>query len=153
MSLERCRPRCRRNLLKQPDVALSNDIGGTLMNRLFIPAAAVLTFASLGGCAQMQENVDDILSDTGLASTAFECDDDRNLQLSFADGGEEATIRSRGETVRLDLVDTRENGGTRIYENRSGSVRMIDEGDEVHVRIDGKENFDNCQPEDGDRRR
>lgn len=123
------------------------------MNRFLVLTGAAAALALLGGCAQMQDNMDDILSDTGLTATSFACDDDRELRLSFANGGEEATLRSGGETVRLALVDTREGGDTRIYENRAGSVRMVDEGDEVHVQVEGKEDFANCQPEDDDDRR
>lgn len=123
------------------------------MTRFLVPAGTLAALTLLGGCAQMQDNMDEILGSTGLAANTFTCDEDRELQLSFADGGEQATIRSGGESVRLDLVDSREGGDTRVYENRSGSVRMVDEGDEVHVQIEGQENFNNCQPDDDDYRR
>ncbi len=123
------------------------------MLRLVTTAGAVALAGLLGGCAQMEEGFDDILGRTGMTGTTFDCDGGRELQVSFADGGREAVLRSGGETERLELVDTREAGDTRLYENRAGSVRMIDEGDEIHVRIEGQENFDNCQPEDDDYRR
>lgn len=104
---------------------------------------------ALAGCAEMQGTLEDVLDSPGaLASTEFECDGGRELRVAFSSDGDQAQVESGSDTVNLRLVNRREGGDTRIYENRQGTVRMIDEGDEIHLRVEDKENFANCQPED-----
>ncbi|HEX6142924.1 MAG TPA: hypothetical protein VFZ01_09415 [Geminicoccaceae bacterium] len=116
-----------------------------------LPVSASLLL--LGGCAEMQRGMEDVLQTTGTASVGFECEGDRELDVAFSSDGREARLMSGGESIDLRLVDTREQGDTRIYENRRGTVRMVDEGDEIHVRIEGKDNFTDCEPDDPDYRR
>jgi hypothetical protein len=122
-----------------------------------MPARTAIISAGLGvgallalaGCAEMQGTLDDVLNTPGaLASTEFECDGGREINVAFSSDGDETQVQSGNDSVNLRLVDRREGGDTRIYENRRGTVRMIDEGDEIHLRVEDKDNFDNCQPED-----
>lgn len=123
----------------------------TMQRSLLLAGPATLLL--LGSCAEMQRGMEDVLQTTGAASVGFECEGDRELDVAFSSDGRDARLVSGGESLDLRLVDTREGGKTRIYENRRGTVRMIDEGDEVHVRIEGKDNFTDCEPDDPDYRR
>lgn len=96
----------------------------------------------LGGCA----NLDQVL-DSQLDTVEFDCDNDRDIRVAFLDGGDEARVFSGDSSVDLRLVDRRDGGDVRIYENRDGSVRMMDDGDQIDMRVSGKENFEDCEPQ------
>ena len=122
------------------------------MRRASVGRALIATTAGgllLSGCAEMQQGMDEVLGSVGSSrAVAFECDDDRVIRAAFSSDARDVQINSGGESVDLRLVDRRESGDTRVYENRQGTVRLIDEGDEIHVRVQGKDNFENCQPDD-----
>lgn len=97
----------------------------------------------LGGCAAM----DDVLQ-ANVDAVEFDCDDDRDIRVAFLDGGEEVRLFSGDSEAELRLVDTRDGGDVRIYESRDGSIRMADDGERLEVRVEGKDNFEDCEPED-----
>ena len=115
-----------------------------------LPPSALALGASLlllGGCAEM-----DRMMQANIETVEFDCDDDRDIRVAFLDGGDEVRLFSGTESVDLRLVDTRDGGDVRIYENRDGSVRMMDDGEQLEVRVEGKENFEDCEPQDRDYR-
>ena len=109
-------------------------------------SSAVIAGASLlllGGCA----NLDQMLE--GQVDTVeFDCDDDRDIRVAFLDGGEQVRLFSGDDSVDLRLVDTRDGGDVRIYESRDASVQMMDDGEQLEVRVKGKDNFEDCEPDD-----
>jgi hypothetical protein len=97
----------------------------------------------LGGCAEMDE-----MLQANVETVEFDCDDDRDIRVAFLDGGEEVRLFAGESSAELSLVDTRDGGDVRIYESRDGSVRMADDGEQIQVQVEGKENFEDCQSQD-----
>ena len=110
--------------------------------------AAGASLLLLGGCA----NLDQML-EAEIDTVEFDCDDDRDIRVAFLDGGEEVRLFSGDSSTELRLVDTRDGGEARIYENRDGSVRMLDTGEEIQVNVEGKDDFEDCEPDDPSYRR
>lgn len=117
-----------------------------------MPSIVAATTAALllGGCAGLQDRVDDVLGGD-LETFEFDCDNDRDIRIAFLEDGEEARLFSGSDSVDLRLVEDRDDD-VRIYENDDGTVRMVDQGDRVDVSVDEKENFEACEPEDRDYR-
>ena len=97
----------------------------------------------LGGCAEMDE-----MLQANVETVEFDCDDDRDIRVAFLDGGEEVRLFSGESSAELSLVDSRDGGDVRIYESQDGSVRMADDGEQIQVQVEGKENFEDCEPAD-----
>lgn len=97
----------------------------------------------LTGCANLDE-----MMQAELDTYEFDCDGDRDIRVAFLDGRDEVRLFSGGESVDLRLVDTRDGGGVRVYEDERRQVRMVDRGDQIDVSVEGKDNFEDCEPED-----
>ena len=97
----------------------------------------------LGGCATMDE-----MLDANLETVEFDCDDDRDIRVAFLDGGERVRLYSGDSSTELRLVDTRDGGDIRVYGNEAGTVEMLDNGEQIEVNIEDKDDFEDCTPDD-----
>jgi hypothetical protein len=106
------------------------------------------TLLLIGGCADL-----DKVLDPEVDTVEFDCDNDRDIRVAFLDDGERVRLFSGDDDVELRLVDRRDDGDVRVYENGSGSVQMLDQGERIEVRVDDKQDFEDCEAHDPDYRR
>ncbi len=111
-----------------------------------VPCAMIglLGVALLAGCADMQEQVQDVLGteDNEPRTLAFECDEDRDFTARLSGNREEARVDVGDETYELDLRDRQD--GDRVYSNEDG-VEFTVGDDQAYLRIPGGSDFQNCE--------
>jgi hypothetical protein len=114
------------------------------MPRVPFAVIGVLGVALLAGCANVQDQVQDVLGteDNEPRTLAFECDDDRDFTARLSGSREEARVDVGDETYELDLTDRED--GDRVYTNDEG-VRLTVGDDEGYLRIPGESDFQNCE--------
>lgn len=111
-------------------------------------AAAIgggMSVALLSGCADMQDNMDDVLGDLGMGerTMAFECDDDRQMTVQLSDDREEAHVEAGGTDYRLE--EAGEDDGGRVYADDDGDVRLTLGNDEAYLRIADGDDYQDCE--------
>ena len=114
------------------------------MPRVPLAMIGLLGVALLAGCADVQDQVQDVLGtgDNEPRTLAFECDDDRDFTARLSGDREEARVDVGDETYQLDLTD-RENGD-RVYRNEDG-VELTVGDDQAYLRVPGGSDFQNCE--------
>jgi hypothetical protein len=103
---------------------------------------SVLGFALLSGCADMRDEVQNVLDDNEPRTLAFECDDDRDFSVRLTGDRDEARVDVGQETYELNLADRDE--GRRVYSNED-DVRLTIGDNEANLRIPGGEDYRNCE--------
>lgn len=71
----------------------------------------------------------------------FRCDDDRRFQVTFRDRGDEAEVRTRDRSYRLDYEGR--DGGSRRYGD--GDVQLFVDRDEARLRIKDERDYSDCE--------
>ena len=98
--------------------------------------AGVLGLSLLAGCADLRENVEEIVEDEdndGPRTVAFECDGGREFRARFSGDRDRAVVDAGNETYELEY--TGQNDGMRIYRDDDDEVRLVVSNDEAHLRI------------------
>jgi hypothetical protein len=111
-----------------------------------VPFAMIgfLGIALLAGCADVQDQVQDVLGteDNEPRTLAFECDDDLDFSARLSGNREEARVDVGDETYELDLTDRQD--GDRVYSDEEG-VELTLGDEETYLRIPGGSDFQNCE--------
>ena len=110
----------------------------------FAMLGGALGLALLAGCANLEDEVQDILGDRDdePRTLAFDCDDDREFRARLSSDREEARVDIGDETFELDLTDR--DDGDRVYSNDDG-VELTVGDDEAYLRIPGESDFQDCE--------
>ena len=98
---------------------------------------SVLGLALLSGCADMRDEVQNVLDDNEPRTLAFECDDDRDFRARLSGDRDEARVDVGEDTYELNLTDRDE--GRRVYSNED-DVRLTigdNEANSAHPRRGG----------------
>jgi hypothetical protein len=105
--------------------------------------SGALGLALLSGCADMQDNIDDMVGDLSreARTTAFECDDDRELTVRISRDGEEARVDADGRDYELE-EEGRDNGD-RVYTD--DDVRLTLGDDEAYLRVPDGDDYQDCE--------
>ena len=112
------------------------------MSRVPFSMIGVLGIALLAGCANVEEQVQDVLGDDEPSTVAFECDDDQDFTARLSSNREEARVDVGDEVYELDLTDRED--GDRVYSNEDGVELTVGE-DQAYLRIPGGSDFQNCE--------
>jgi hypothetical protein len=117
------------------------------MSRAGLTAAATggaLGFVLLTGCADMQDNVEDVFGDLGGGprAMAFECDDDRELTVLLSRDREEARVDVDGRDYELE--EAGRDDGDRVYTD-DDDVRLTLGDDEAYLRVPGGDDYQDCE--------
>jgi Membrane-bound lysozyme-inhibitor of c-type lysozyme len=114
--------------------------------RLAAPAiGGALGLALLAGCADMQDEVEDVLGDMDdePRTYAFECDDDREFSVRLTSDREEARVEVGDENYRLE--EAGRDDGARVYRDEDSDVRLTMGDDDAYLRIPGAEDYRDCE--------
>jgi hypothetical protein len=113
--------------------------------RLVAAVGGALGLALLSGCADMQDNMEDVLGDLGGGerTMAFECDDDRQMTVQLSDDREEAQVEAGGENYQLE--EEGEDDGRRVYADDDGDVRLTLGDDDAYLRIKDGDDYQDCE--------
>jgi hypothetical protein len=114
--------------------------------RLAAAMSGTLSLALLSGCANMQDNMEEVLGDIGGGprTMVFECDDDRELTVLLSDDGEEARVDADGRDYELEEADRED--GNRVYTD-DDDVRLTLGNDEAHLRVPEGDDYEDCEEE------
>jgi hypothetical protein len=110
--------------------------------------APVLGLLLVAGCADLQDQVEDVVSDIGNddndgpRTVAYECDDQRDFTARFSGDRDEVRIDVGGRSY--DLEHSERDDGMRIYTNRDDVELRVDE-DQAYVRIPGESDLQDCE--------
>jgi len=114
-----------------------------------MPRVAVVTVAAglalLAGCADLDEQIDDVLGDDGgdrVRAASFECDDGREFDLRLSDDRDEARVDTGDETYELERTGREED--RRVYTDDDG-VRLEVSNREADLSIPGEPDFEDCE--------
>ena len=117
------------------------------MSRAGLAAAVggALAFTLLSGCADMQDNMEDMLGDLrGEPRTmAFACDDDREMTVRLSDDREEARVEAGGRDYELE--EAGEDDGRRVYTDDDDDVRLTLGDDGAYLRIADGDDYQDCE--------
>jgi membrane-bound inhibitor of C-type lysozyme len=119
------------------------------MPRARLAAAMIggaLCLALLSACADMQDQMQDALGGDGddePRTLAFECDDDRDFTVRLSGDRQEARVEVDDRTYRLE--ETEREGGRRVYRDDDNEVRLIMSDGEADLRLEGAEDYQNCE--------
>jgi hypothetical protein len=113
------------------------------MPRVRFAMVGVLGVGLLGGCANLEDEIDAMMGDQDREprTVAFECDDDRDFTARLSGDREEARVDVGDERYNLDLADRDDD--ERTYTNNNG-VRLTISNDEAYLRIPGESDFQDC---------
>jgi hypothetical protein len=118
------------------------------MSRILYAApafAGVLGLSLLTGCADLRENVEEMVGDQddGPRTVAFECDGGRDFTARFSGDRDRAQVDVGSETYELEY--TGRDDGLRVYSDDDDEVRLTVGNDEAHLRIPGEADFEDCE--------
>ena len=115
--------------------------------RLAAAVGGALGLALLSGCADMKDNMEDVLGDlSGEPRTmAFECDDDREMTVRLSDDREEARVEAGGRDYELE--EAGEDDGRRVYADNDDEVRLTLGNDDAYLRIEDGDDYKDCEEE------
>jgi len=116
------------------------------MPRARLAAAAMAAgLALLSGCADMRDEVRDIMgdSDDEPRTLAFDCDDNRDFRVRLSSDREEARVEADGRTYRLEEAGS--DDGQRVYRDDDNEVRLTMGDDEAYLRISGGDDYRDCE--------
>lgn len=112
------------------------------MPRVPFATVGALGVALLAGCANLEEEVQDVLGNDEPRRLAFECDDDQEFTARLSGDRDDARVDVGDETYELELKD-RENGDL-VYSNDDG-VELTVGDEEAYLRIPGESDFKDCE--------
>ncbi len=104
-----------------------------------------LALALLSGCADMRDDVQDVLADFDdePRTLAFACDDDRDFRVRLSSDREEARVDIGDETYRLE--DAGRDDGQRVYRDDDNEVRLTMGDDKAYLRLAGGDDYRDCE--------
>jgi hypothetical protein len=107
--------------------------------------AGVLGVSLLTGCADLRENVEEMVGDQNdePRTLAFECDGGRDFRARFSGDRDRAVVDVGSETYELEY--TGRDNGMRVYGDDDDEVRLTVGNDEAHLRIAGESDFEDCE--------
>lgn len=109
----------------------------------FAMLGGALGLALLAGCANLEDQVQDVLGgDNEPRTLAFECDDDKDFTARLSSDRDEARVDVGDDIYELDLTDR--DGGDRIYSNDDG-VELTVGDDQAYLRIPDGSDFQDCE--------
>jgi hypothetical protein len=112
------------------------------MPRVPFATIGVLGVALLAGCANLEEEVQDVLGNDEPRTLAFECDDDQEFTARLSGDRDEARVDVGDEAYELELTDR--DDGQRVYSNDDG-VELTVGDEEAYLRIPGDSDFRDCE--------
>ena len=114
------------------------------MPRVTFAVAGALGVALLGGCANLEDQIDAVMGDRNASprTVAFDCDDDRDFVARLSGDREEVRVDVGDETYELDLTDRDDD--ERVYSNDDG-VQLTVSNDDAYLRIPGESDFRDCE--------
>jgi hypothetical protein len=112
------------------------------MPRVPFATIGALGVALVAGCANLEEEVQDVLGDNEPRRVAFECDDDQEFTARFSGDRDEARVDVDDETYELELTDR--DDGERVYSDEDG-VELTVGDEEAYLRIPGESDFRDCE--------
>jgi hypothetical protein len=105
----------------------------------------VLGLGLLAGCADLREQVDEMVSDDnddGPRTVAFECDDDRDFRARFSGDRDQVVVDTGDRSYELEY--TGRDDGRRVYGDED-EVRLVVSNDDAYLRIPGDSDFQDCE--------
>jgi hypothetical protein len=98
-----------------------------------------LGFTLLSGCADMRDEVRDIIGDgdNEPRTLAFDCDDNRDFRVRLSGDRAEARVDADGRTYRLE--EAGRDDGQRVYRDDDNEVRLTIGDDQANLRLSGGE--------------
>ena len=107
--------------------------------------AGALSFTLLVACAEMRDNVEEVLGEgeDEPRTLAFECDDDREFSVRLSGDREEARVDVDDRNYRLEEAGRED--GRRVYSDDESGVRLTLGGGEAYLRVAGAEDYRNCE--------
>lgn len=115
------------------------------MPRIAVAAVGgALGLTLLAGCANLDDQIDDVLGDggDGVRTAAFDCDDDRDFMLRLSGDRDEARVDTGDETYDLERTGREED--RRVYANDDG-VRLEVSNEQAYLSIPGEPDFQDCE--------
>jgi hypothetical protein len=108
-----------------------------------VATGEALGLALLSACADIQDNMEDILGDRNESRTlAFQCDDDREFSVRISGDREVARVETRGRDYRLE--EDGQDNGRRVYSNDEDVRLTIGDG-EPNLRIPEGSDYQDCE--------
>ena len=111
-----------------------------LTRRRFVPVVLLALPAVLPACADLDFD-DDRRGGYRDRRVEFRCDDDRRFEVTYRDRGDEAEVRTRDRSYRLEYEGR--NGGSRRYGD--GDVQLFVDRDEARLRIKDERDYSDCE--------
>jgi hypothetical protein len=112
----------------------------------FAPAiGGALGFSLLVACADMRDDMDDVLGDLDdePRTLAFECDDDREFSVRLSGDREQARVEVDDRNYRLEEAGRED--GRRVYRDDDSEVRLTVGDGDAYLRIPGADDYRDCE--------
>lgn len=119
------------------------------MTRVLYPApvfAGALGLSLLTGCADLRENVEDMVGDGSdePRTLAFECDGGRDFTVRLSGDRDRARVDVGSKTYELEY--TGRDDDSRVYsDDDDDEVRLTVGDDEAHLRIPDESDYKDCE--------
>ena len=76
---------------------------------------------------------------------SYRCDDDRRFTASFQPFGQGISVDTGRRTYDLERRSGDRDRDRQEYRSRDGDVRLLVDGDEAELSIDGGDDFEDCE--------
>ena len=76
---------------------------------------------------------------------SYRCDDDRRFTASFQPFGQGISVDTGRRTYDLERRGSDRDRDRQEYRSRDGDVRLLVDGDEAELSIDGDDDFEDCE--------
>jgi hypothetical protein len=106
--------------------------------------AGVLGLGLLAGCAELQQQMDDMVSDDNdrPRTVSFECDGDRDFRARFSSDRDEVVVDTGSREYELEYAGR--EGERRVYGDED-DVYLLVSNDAAYLRVPGASDFQNCE--------
>ncbi len=76
---------------------------------------------------------------------SYRCDDDRRFTASFQPFGQGISVDTGRRTYDLERRGSDRDRDRQEYRSRDGDIRLVIDGDEAELSIDGDDDFEDCE--------
>ena len=76
---------------------------------------------------------------------SYRCDDDRRFTASFQPFGQGISVDTGRRTYDLERRSGDRDRDRQEYRSRDGDIRLVIDGDEAELSIDGDDDFEDCE--------